>query len=98
MDSREPCRASTRPGGAVLAAARAVLALTRAVLVAARAVLVATPSREGRRVAAVPGLAPPAAADRLGGITSDADRVGGDGLPLFSWVRLGVGVGVGVGF
>ena len=49
MDSREPCRASTRPGGAVLAAARAVLALTRAVLVAARAVLVATPSREGRR-------------------------------------------------
>ena len=108
-DSREPCRDSALPGGAVLAAARAVLAVARAVLVAARAVLVAAPSRAGRRVAAVPGLTSPAAggaaADRLGGITSDADRLGGDGLPLFSWVRFGVrvrvgvrvGVGVGIG-
>ena len=87
-----------------MAAARAVLAVTRAVLAVVRAVLVAAPSREGRREAAVPGLNPPAAggetvveADRLGGITSDADRLGGDGLPLFSWVRLGLGVGVVVG-
>ena len=80
------------------------MAAARAVLVAARAVLVAAPSRDWRRAWAVLGLTPPAAggatvvaADRLGGTTRDADRLGGDGLPLFNWVRLGVGVGVGVG-